>query len=297
MWLKKWRLSLVSLLFVFVYSSFGICTGKNKELFIQNYKRALQEQDEKKMLDYLEKARQFCDVSFVNAYYFLQKAISLLEKYKKTNDISSIYKIREYIYKAKIECQYINNQDVFKNICPKISVLERNIPKISQYSFITENTDDNVIKNTIAPKDKGVKITGVYALIKFRFNSFELTPEGEKLIKKIVSAITEISRGISVVPTTDIYKVEKITLIGYADTTGKASYNKWLSTKRAQRVAEEFIKKYGFDKDMIEYWGEGESFPICSKGEIIYDKNGETRCSIEEDKAKSRRVEIILHWK
>ena len=219
-----------------------------------------------------------------------------IKKKKKTGSFSNIYKIQEYLYKAKIECQYIKNKEIFNNICKKIDIIKINLPKTKQYTFVTENTDDTALKNTIAPS-KGISVTGVNALIQFKFDSYELTPKGEKLISKIASAITEVSRGISVIPSNTIYKVEKITIIGYADTTGKASYNKWLSTKRAERVAKEFVEKYGFDKNIIEYWGEGESFPICDEGEIIHDENGETYCSIKENKTKSRRVEIILHWK
>ena len=110
----------------------------------------------------------------------------------------------------------------------------------------------------------------------------------------------EIREGVNQIQAEEIYKVlssqkykgKTIRIIGYTDTTGNPSYNEKLSISRAKSLAK-YLKKKGLTNN-IEYDGKGESKPICIKGKIISQKNYQFKCSIKEDKYRSRRVNITI---
>lgn len=67
---------------------------------------------------------------------------------------------------------------------------------------------------------------------------------------------------------------------GYTDSTGAEKYNRWLSERRAQKVADYFIKS-GIAPSRVQVIGLGESNPIADN-------------TTEEGRAMNRRVEIML---
>ncbi|RXJ74245.1 hypothetical protein CS022_04060 [Veronia nyctiphanis] len=69
-----------------------------------------------------------------------------------------------------------------------------------------------------------------------------------------------------------------ITITGYTDSTGKASFNQKLSEKRATTVAEYFTSN-GIDPNRITVVGKGEADPVASN-------------DTAQGRAKNRRVEI-----
>ena len=77
------------------------------------------------------------------------------------------------------------------------------------------------------------------------------------------------------------YKFNKIVIIGHTARAGDELEQKQLSEKRARRIAEYFIDKHGFDKELITYKGMGAESPIADN-------------LTEEGRSKNRRVEIIV---
>ncbi|MEC4729096.1 outer membrane beta-barrel protein [Shewanella sp. D64] len=73
----------------------------------------------------------------------------------------------------------------------------------------------------------------------------------------------------------------KINIIGYSDDTGEESYNLWLSTRRAQAVADYFINQDVINKINIT---------IISKGEVPLTDTDD----IELLRSLNRRAEIIV---
>jgi outer membrane protein OmpA-like peptidoglycan-associated protein len=72
----------------------------------------------------------------------------------------------------------------------------------------------------------------------------------------------------------------EINIAGHTDSTGTENYNKGLSVKRAQAVAE-YLKEKGIDTSRVSYKGYGNTRPIATD-------------STEAGRAKNRRVEFII---
>ncbi len=107
--------------------------------------------------------------------------------------------------------------------------------------------------------------------VKFKTNSSQLQPEFKSDISKVAKFMTE-------------YPDTSVTIEGHTDSVGKASYNQWLSEKRAQTVANELVSAYGIDASRVSSKGFGESNPIA-------DNN------TADGRAKNRRVEAVIEAK
>ena len=93
----------------------------------------------------------------------------------------------------------------------------------------------------------------------FDFNEFELSPENKEKLARIGSEV----------------KSKKITLKGYADSTGNATYNLLLSKKRVSSV-KTFLLNHGIpETQFLNIEGLGE-------------------CVLSNDNSRNRMVEIIL---
>ena len=101
----------------------------------------------------------------------------------------------------------------------------------------------------------------------FDFDSAKLKPEMKKALEELAERI-KASPGH-----------EKITIIGYTDSTGPEEYNLKLSKRRAEAAAE-YLRSLGIDDITTE--GRGEADPIADN-------------STREGRAKNRRIEIRTH--
>ena len=114
----------------------------------------------------------------------------------------------------------------------------------------------------------------------FGFNKAELTPAGEQKLDDLAKS----AQGAN---------VEKVVLIGHADRIGSENYNKELSEKRAQAVAD-YLSKKGVDSSRLQVEGRGESQPItgteCAKLGKDSNKNQKLISCLQPD----RRVDAEL---
>ncbi len=101
----------------------------------------------------------------------------------------------------------------------------------------------------------------------FDFDSAKLKPEMKQALRDLAEKI-KASPGH-----------EKLTIIGYTDSTGPAEYNQKLSKRRAEAAAE-YLRSLGIDDITTE--GRGESDPIADN-------------STREGRAKNRRIEVRTH--
>lgn len=104
--------------------------------------------------------------------------------------------------------------------------------------------------------------------LKFPSNSSLLGAEAKALLDTIAASILAN-------PT-----VKRITVTGHTDSIGEASYNMWLSERRAKSVADYLIKQ-GINRGIISSKGMGESQPVATN---MY----------KAGRLQNRRVEIDL---
>lgn len=107
--------------------------------------------------------------------------------------------------------------------------------------------------------------------IQFRYNSAEITPESSDQLRQVAQALKDpqlISAGI---------RVE-----GYTDDIGSASYNQWLSERRAEAVKRYLVEKEGVAAARLEAKGYGKSRPLPGVSQ-----------DTEEGRAQNRRVELV----
>jgi OOP family OmpA-OmpF porin len=114
----------------------------------------------------------------------------------------------------------------------------------------------------------------------FEFNKAELRPSGQQRLDELAKS----AQGAN---------VEKIVLTGHADRIGSEEYNKELSEKRAQAVAD-YLASKGVDKSRLQVEARGESQPItgaeCSKLGAESNKNQKLIACLQPD----RRVDAEL---
>ena len=114
----------------------------------------------------------------------------------------------------------------------------------------------------------------------FGFNKSELTPAGQEKLDDLARS----AQGAN---------VEKVHLIGYADRIGSEEYNKDLSEKRAQAVAD-YLASKGVDSSRLQVEGRGESNPVtgdqCQKMGKESNKNQKLIACLQPD----RRVDAEL---
>ncbi len=101
----------------------------------------------------------------------------------------------------------------------------------------------------------------------FEFDSAELKPAMRRALQDTAESLKD--RG----------EVDQIRIIGYTDSQGSADYNRDLSRRRAEAVAD-FLANEGIDRDLMSVSGRGEADPVATN-------------ATEEGRAKNRRVIIL----
>ncbi|MEJ2363279.1 MAG: OmpA family protein, partial [Deltaproteobacteria bacterium] len=103
------------------------------------------------------------------------------------------------------------------------------------------------------------------ATMLFDSNSSYLKKEADPLLDEVVSILKKNPQ-------------IKVEIQGYADNTGTAHYNQWLSERRAKRVMDYLVSK-GINPERLQAKGYGSSRPVASN-------------ATEEGRAQNRRVEL-----
>lgn len=167
--------------------------------------------------------------------------------------------------------------------------------QIAMYQSLAEILEEKIEK--YAPKTAD-EITR--SMREYRGADLTIEYKIEELPLNFQSDSADIKEGVNLKQAKEIYKVlssskyrgKKIRIIGYTDTSGESNHNFELSEKRAISLAN-YLKRRGVTNEIASS-GQGESKPICTKGEPVSKKNYEFECSIKEDKYRSRRVEITI---
>src|SRR5438132_7152548 len=114
----------------------------------------------------------------------------------------------------------------------------------------------------------------------FEFNRADLKPAGQQKLDELAKN----AQGAN---------VEKVVLVGHADRIGSEEYNKELSEKRAQAVAD-YLAQKGVDSSRLQVEGKGKSEPItgneCDKMGPENNKNAKLIACLQPD----RRVDAEL---
>lgn len=114
----------------------------------------------------------------------------------------------------------------------------------------------------------GVYETDYTAIVNFKFDSYELTPDTEEVLDTIAERVKDRSNFI--------FEIE-----GFADWTGPDSYNNQLTQKRANAVRRYLAERHNIPLFRMYILGFGESRPVA---------DNRTR----EGRAQNRRVEVRL---
>ncbi len=109
----------------------------------------------------------------------------------------------------------------------------------------------------------------VFENVLFNFDDFELLGEAKKELQRLFDYLDKKSLHVSI--------------IGHTDSIGTEAYNKNLSQKRAEAVAQ-YLGLLGLSKSRVTWSGEGGSKPIASNAS-------------EEGRKQNRRVEFLLSKK
>lgn len=156
--------------------------------------------------------------------------------------------------------------------------------QVNQYGCTVNNDLDNdgVPNNQDACPDTkaGAKVTdnGCYATLEKDVSiSLNITFENNSDAVRAgsnnqISAVAEFMK---------TYPNTNVVINGYTDSMGAESYNKALSQRRANKVAEILTSQYGIEADRIEAIGYGEANPIASN-------------DTAEGRAKNRRVDAVV---
>lgn len=118
------------------------------------------------------------------------------------------------------------------------------------------------IKQGIEEKGSAV-LYGIY----FDFNSAEIKPESEPVLKELAKFLLEN-------PDVEVY------IVGHTDNIGSLEQNMDLSKRRAEAVVNFLVEKYGINPARLKAFGVGPLAPVASN-------------DTEEGRAKNRRVEVV----
>ncbi len=103
----------------------------------------------------------------------------------------------------------------------------------------TDTIIPSIPKDTLLPK-----VYPVFHTVYFGFNDFGLPPFATKQLDKLMASL-------------DVSIYKKVTIYGYADTSGDSNYNLDLSKKRAANVAK-YLRLNGIDTNLVITEGKGE---------------------------------------
>jgi outer membrane protein OmpA-like peptidoglycan-associated protein len=107
----------------------------------------------------------------------------------------------------------------------------------------------------------------IFRGVNFAFDSYELTPRAQAILKKELSILQEVPNA-------------KFEIAGHTDSIGSDAYNTVLSEKRGGSVRHYLVSK-GIAKSRIKVKGYGESMPIATN-------------DTPEGQAQNRRVEMKI---
>jgi OOP family OmpA-OmpF porin len=158
----------------------------------------------------------------------------------------------------------INNADKCPGTPPGVSVDGYGCPQDSDGDGVPDYLD----QCPSTPAGATVNEVGCWSLkatMLFNTNSSYMKSEAHPLLDE-VATILEKNPQI------------KVEIQGYADNTGTAEYNQWLSERRAKRVMDYLVSK-GIARDRLQAKGFGSTRPVASN-------------ATEEGRAQNRRVEL-----
>ncbi|MDH3064173.1 OmpA family protein [Achromobacter insolitus] len=122
-------------------------------------------------------------------------------------------------------------------------------------------------------QDKNAVTVAMLGDVLFDFDKTAIRPAAEPTLRDIASLIKSSSAGT-------------VTIEGHTDAKGSASYNKDLSLRRAQAVAQ-WLASHGVDKSRLAVKGLGDTQPVQSNRLANGADNPQGR-------AQNRRVEFVL---
>lgn len=110
-------------------------------------------------------------------------------------------------------------------------------------------------------------VLNLSVLLLFGFDQAELSTDSKTEVRRLSDTLRSVG-------------INSLRIEGHADATGDDDYNRQLSARRAQRVADVFIES-GTAEHLISTRGMGSDFPIASN-------------QTEDGRAQNRRVSIIV---
>lgn len=122
-------------------------------------------------------------------------------------------------------------------------------------------------------QDKNAVTVAMLGDVLFDFDKTAIRPAAEPTLRDIASLIKSSSAGT-------------VTIEGHTDAKGSAAYNKDLSLRRAQAVAQ-WLASHGVDKSRLAVKGLGDTQPVQSNRLANGADNPQGR-------AQNRRVEFVL---
>jgi OOP family OmpA-OmpF porin len=158
----------------------------------------------------------------------------------------------------------INAADKCPNTPPGVSVDSYGCPPDSDGDGVPDYLDQCPSTPTGATVNE-VGCWSLKATMLFDSNSSYIKSKAHPLLDEVVT-ILEKNPQI------------KVEIQGYADNTGTAEYNQWLSERRAKRVMDYLVSK-GIARDRLQAKGFGSTRPVASN-------------ATEEGRAQNRRVEL-----
>lgn len=138
--------------------------------------------------------------------------------------------------------------------------------KLALAQKVKDQLNDSAAPTEVRVTDTGVAITLPDVL--FATNSYKLNRDARRTLRQIGKLLQQLDN-------------PHILVRGHTDSTGEEEYNQRLSQRRAEAVANYLIEELEISPDSISYEGRGSRDPVADN-------------SLEEGRAKNRRVEIIL---
>ena len=130
------------------------------------------------------------------------------------------------------------------------------------------NTANDVKVNSTGCKIKTVTVETIELDIKFPTNSSDVRAEYMSELKKVSDFLNKHADLV-------------VDIEGHSDSRGKASYNKWLSQRRATSVKAAIVNQFAIDAKRINAIGYGEEKPVASNDTV-------------DGRQKNRRVIAVM---
>jgi len=145
-----------------------------------------------------------------------------------------------------------------------VQIIASDATHMPEKVFINEESRDISIQLQEMVKEQVIKMDAIV----FELNKYYLKKESIPILEQVVRVMKSQS---------DL----KLEIKGHTDSTGGSEYNKKLSRKRADSVAE-FLVKNGISPERVTSEGYGSDFPVADN-------------SSESGRSKNRRTEFIFH--